>query len=66
MPTMGLCLNGSLILIMNYYDGLVMGKLATDSEIKSLSLLTVCVCVCVCAIYCVMIDNTFVTMIWRR
>ena len=45
MPTMGLCLNESLLLIMTYYDGLVMGKLATDSEIKSLSLLTVCVCV---------------------
>ena len=64
MPIMGLCLNSSPVLIMNYYDGLFMGKLATDSEIKSLSLLTVCVCVCV--IYCVMIDNTFVTMIWRR
>ena len=36
---------------MNYYDGLVMGELATDSEIKSLSLLTVCVCVCVCVCY---------------
>ena len=64
MPIMGLCLNESLLLIMTYYDGLVMGKLATDSEIKSLSLLTVCVWVY--AIYCVMIDNTFVTMIWRR
>ena len=31
---------------MNYYDGLVMGELATDSEIKSLRLLTVCVYVC--------------------
>ena len=59
---MGLCLNESLVLIMNYNDGLVMGELATDSEIKSLSLLTVCVCV----IYCVMILNTFVTMIWRK
>ena len=43
MPTMGLCLNESLLLIMTYYDGLVMGKLAPDSEIKSLSLHTVCV-----------------------
>ena len=41
MPTMGLCLNKSLLLIMNYYDGLVMGKLAPGSEIKSLSLHTV-------------------------
>ena len=31
---------------MNYYDGLVMGKLATDSEIKSLSLHTVYVYMC--------------------
>ena len=60
---MGLCLNESLVLIMNYYDGLVMGELAADSEIKSLSLLTVCMCVCVT--YCVMIDKTFVTRIWR-
>ncbi len=43
MPTMGLCLNESLVLIMTYYDGLFMGKLATYSEIKSLSLHTVCV-----------------------
>ena len=63
---MGLCSNQSLLLIMKYYDSHVVGELAPDSEIKSLSLLTVCVCVCVCAIYCVMIDNTFVTMIWRR
>ena len=40
---MGLCLKESLVLIMTYYDGLVMGKLATDSEIMSLSLHTVCV-----------------------
>ena len=33
---------------MNYYDGLVMGELATYSEIKSLSLLTVCVCYILC------------------
>ena len=52
MPTMGLCLNESLLLIMTYYDGLIMGKLATDSEIKSLSLLTVYVCVCVRYILC--------------
>ncbi len=65
---MGLCSNQSLLLIMKYYDSLVVGELAPDSEIKSLSLLTVCVCVCVyvCVIYCVMIDNTFVMMIWRR
>ena len=44
MPTMGLCLNESLLLIMTYNDGLVMGKLATDSEIKSLSLHTVSLC----------------------
>ncbi len=40
---MGLCLDESIVLIMNYYDGLVMGKLAPDSEIKILSLHTVCV-----------------------
>ncbi len=48
---------------MTYYDGLVMGKLATDSEIKSFSLHTVCVCICIT--YCVMIDNAFITMNWR-
>ena len=46
---------------MNYYDGLVMGELATDSEIKSLSILNVSECVCFT--YCLMIDNTFVTRI---
>ncbi len=40
---MGLCLKESLVLIMTYYDGLVMGKQATDSEITSLSLRTVCI-----------------------